>query len=395
MIFEDVLNAEHSSIMPTYGRFDVAVASGKGATATDINGKEYIDFGSGIGVNSLGYADPDWVAAVQIQASTLAHISNLYYNEVQVSFADRLCKLSGMARVFLGNSGAEANECAIKLARKYSHDKYGLGRHKIICLKNSFHGRTLTTLSATGQDSFHQYFFPFTQGFEFAQAGDIGDLKDKMGNDVCAVMLECIQGEGGVVPLSPEYLSAVRALCDAKDVLLIIDEVQTGAGRTGRFFAFQHSDITPDIVTMAKGLGGGLPIGACLCSEKLAGVMSPGTHGSTFGGNMVVCAGANVVLQKLSADGFMDEVAKKGEYIRQRLLSMPNVKEVRGLGMMLGIVTRQGDAKEIAKDCIQNGLLILTAKTLLRLLPPLTISPAEIDKGLSILEIALKGAIKT
>ncbi|MDD2362224.1 MAG: aspartate aminotransferase family protein [Oscillospiraceae bacterium] len=394
MSFEDILKSEHSSIMPTYGRFDIAVASGKGATVTDINGMEYIDFGSGIGVNSLGYADPDWVAAVQAQAAELAHISNLYYNKVQVSFADHLCKLSGMSRVFLGNSGAEANECAIKLARKYSHDKYGKGRHKIICLENSFHGRTITTLSATGQDYFHQYFFPFTQGFEFAKAGDIDELKDKLGDDVCAVMLECVQGEGGVVPLSPEYLCAVRSLCDSEDVLLIIDEVQTGAGRTGKFFAFQYFDIIPDIVTMAKGLGGGLPIGACLCSQNLAEVMSAGTHGSTFGGNMVVCAGADVVLKKLSADGFMEEVLRKGEHIRQRILSMPNVKEVRGLGLMLGIVVEQGDAKEIVRECIRNGLLILTAKTLLRLLPPLTISYAEIDKGLSILETALKGAIK-
>lgn len=391
MSFSDIVRDEHAALMQTYSRFDIAVESGRGATLTDTEGKTYIDFGSGIGVNSLGYADPDWVAAVQKQAATLAHISNLYYNGVQISFAKRLCEVAGMARVFLGNSGAEANECAIKLARKYSFDKYGEGRSTIISLQNSFHGRTLATLSATGQDSFHQYFFPFMEGFVFAKAGDIDDLRSKAGGDVCAVMLECVQGEGGVIPLESSYLRAVRAFCDQRDILLIVDEVQTGVGRTGRFLACEYSGIKPDIVTMAKGLGGGLPIGACLCNEKPADVLSAGTHGSTFGGNPIVCAGGNVVLKKLTSDGFMEQVAEKGGYMRERLASMPNVREVRGLGMMLGIVLEKGEAKPAAQECLKNGLLVLTAKTLLRLLPPLTITYDEIDKGLLIMEAVLKG----
>ncbi|HBT65220.1 MAG TPA: aspartate aminotransferase family protein [Ruminococcaceae bacterium] len=390
MKLDDIRRHDYATLMQTYNRFDAAIESGRGSAVTDIEGKTYIDFGSGIGVNSLGYADPDWVEAVQKQTAALAHISNLYYNEVQVSFAKHLCKATGMARVFLGNSGAEANECAIKLARKYSFDQHGKGRSSIVSLRNSFHGRTLTTVSATGQDLFHQYFFPFTEGFVFAEAGSIEDLQAKTGDDVCAVMLESVQGEGGVIPLEPSYLQAVRRLCDEKDILLIIDEVQTGAGRTGRFLACEHSDVKPDIVTMAKGLGGGLPIGACLCNEKLAGVLSAGTHGSTFGGNPVVCAGANVVLNKLTADGFLDQVSEKGEYLRSRIQSMPNVSEVRGLGMMIGIALEHGEAKSVAQDCLKNGLLILTAKTLLRLLPPLTITREEIDKGLSILETSLK-----
>ncbi len=390
MKLDDIRRHDYATLMQTYNRFDAAIESGRGSAVTDIEGKTYIDFGSGIGVNSLGYADPDWVEAVQKQTAALAHISNLYYNEVQVSFAKHLCKVTNMSRVFLGNSGAEANECAIKLARKYSFDHYGKGRSVIVSLRNSFHGRTLTTISATGQDSFHQYFFPFTEGFVFAEVGNIEDLQAKTGNDVCAVMLESVQGEGGVIPLEPSYLQAVRRLCDEKDILLIIDEVQTGAGRTGRFLACEHSDVKPDIVTMAKGLGGGLPIGACLCNEKLAGVLSAGTHGSTFGGNPVVCAGANVVLNKLTADGFLDQVSEKGEYLRSRIQSMPNVSEVRGLGMMIGIALEHGEAKSVAQDCLKNGLLILTAKTLLRLLPPLTITREEIDKGLSILETSLK-----
>lgn len=391
MSFSDIVRDEHAALMQTYSRFDIAVESGRGATLTDTEGKTYIDFGSGIGVNLLGYADPDWVAAVQKQAATLAHISNLYYNGVQTSFAKRLCEVAGMARVFLGNSGAEANECAIKLARKYSFDKYGEGRSTIISLQNSFHGRTLATLSATGQDSFHQYFFPFMEGFVFAKAGDIDDLRSKAGGDVCAVMLECVQGEGGVIPLESSYLRAVRAFCDQRDILLIVDEVQTGVGRTGRFLACEYSGIKPDIVTMAKGLGGGLPIGACLCNEKPADVLSAGTHGSTFGGNPIVCAGGNVVLKKLTSDGFMEQVAEKGGYMRERLASMPNVREVRGLGMMLGIVLEKGEAKPAAQECLKNGLLVLTAKTLLRLLPPLTITYDEIDKGLLIMEAVLKG----
>ncbi len=392
MDYEQIKQTEQSFLMPTYARFNVAVSHGKGAVLTDVSGKTYIDFGSGIGVNSLGYGDPDWVAAVQQQAGRLSHISNLYYNEVQVTLAKRLCESAGMSRVFLCNSGAEANECAIKLARKASFDKYGLNRSTILCLNNSFHGRTLTTLSATGQESFHQFFFPFTEGFKFAKPNDIDDLKQKLDNNVCAVMLECVQGEGGVVPLDTEYLQAVRNICDENELTLIVDEVQTGAGRTGKFLSFMHTRIKPDIVTMAKGLGGGLPIGACLCNEKLRAVMSAGTHGSTFGGNPVACAGANVVLERLLSPGFLDSITQKGDYIRQHISSMPNVKQVRGSGMMLGIELEKIDARAIAEQCLENGLMVLTAKTLLRLLPPLTITYEEIDKGLSILNTVLKGA---
>ncbi|HJD22535.1 MAG TPA: aspartate aminotransferase family protein [Firmicutes bacterium] len=389
----DLKKQHDGALMPTYSRFPVALESGRGAVAVDTAGKEYVDFGSGIGVNSLGYADPEWVAAVQAQAAKLQHISNLYYSPVQVRFADTLCRAAGMGRVFLGNSGAEANECAIKLARKYSFDKYGQGRSQIVGLRNSFHGRTVTTLAATGQDSFHQYFYPFTEGFLFVQAGNVADLIDTLVENegsVCAVMLECIQGEGGVVPLDPAYLQEVRRLCDERDLLLLIDEVQTGAGRTGKFFAYEHAGITPDVVTMAKGLGGGLPIGACLCTERLAGVLGPGMHGSTFGGNPVVCAGAQVVLDRLAQPGFLQEVAEKGGYLRSRLAAMPHIAEVRGMGLMQGAVLDKGTAREVAERCLEGGLLVLTAKTLLRFLPPLTITREELDRGLAVLESVLK-----
>ncbi len=393
MVSPELKKQHDGALMPTYGRFPVALESGRGAVAVDTQGKEYVDFGSGIGVNSLGYADPEWVAAVQEQAAKLQHISNLYYSPVQVAFAHALCRTAKMGRVFLGNSGAEANECAIKLARKYSFDKYGEGRSKIIGLRNSFHGRTVTTLAATGQDSFHQYFYPFTEGFLFVEAGNVTGLIDALVENegaVCAVMLECIQGEGGVIPMEKAYLQEVRKLCDERDLLLLIDEVQTGAGRTGRFFAYEHAGIVPDVVTMAKGLGGGLPIGACLCTERLADVMGPGMHGSTFGGNPVVCAGAQIVLDRLAQPGFLDAVTEKGEYLRTRLAAMPHVAQVRGMGLMRGAVLDKGTAREVAERCLEGGLLVLTAKTLLRFLPPLTITQEELDRGLEILESVLK-----
>ncbi|HIW72687.1 MAG TPA: aspartate aminotransferase family protein [Firmicutes bacterium] len=393
MLSPELKKRHDGALMPTYGRFPAALESGAGAVVTDAGGKEYIDFGSGIGVNSLGYADPEWVAAVQAQAARLQHISNLYYSPVQIRFADALCRAAGMGRVFLGNSGAEANECAIKLARKYSYDKYGEGRSRIVGLRNSFHGRTVTTLAATGQDAFHQYFYPFTEGFLFVEAGNIADLIDTLVENegsVCAVMLECIQGEGGVIPMEKAYLQEVRRLCAEQDLLLVIDEVQTGAGRTGRFFAYEHAGIVPDVVTMAKGLGGGLPIGACLCAERLADVMGPGTHGSTFGGNPVVCAGAQVVLDRLARPGFLREVEEKGEYLASRLAGMPHIAEVRGLGLMRGAVLDKGTAREAAEKCLEGGLLVLTAKTLLRFLPPLTITREELDRGLDILASVLQ-----
>lgn len=386
---DPIISAGEGGLMPTYGRFPVELDHGMGAVAVDTEGKEYIDFGSGIGVNALGYCEPGWVQAVTQQAARLQHVSNLYDNPVQTAFAREICAAAGFARVFLCNSGAEANECAIKLARKYSFDKYGPGRSTVLTLQNSFHGRTVTTLAATGQDGFHQYFFPFTEGFRYLPANDLPAMEQAMDGTVCAVLLECVQGEGGVLPLDFAYLQEVRALCSARDILLLVDEVQTGAGRTGRFLACEHAGVRPDVVTMAKGLGGGLPIGACLCTESLGSVMSAGTHGSTFGGNPVACAAGRYMLARLTDPALLRQVDEKGAYLRARLQAMPHVAGVRGLGMMLGVVLDSADAKEVAARCVQNGLLILTAKTCLRLLPPLNITQEEIDRGLERLEAVL------
>ena len=385
LTFEEIKNDEQKYMMHTYGRFQTALVSGKGATAKDASGREYIDFTSGIGVNSLGYCDEGWVKAVTLQANTLQHISNLYYSPLQTQVSKKLCELTGLDKVFLCNSGAEANECAIKIARKYSFDKYSQGRQKILTLKNSFHGRTVTTLAATGQDVFHNYFFPFTEGFDYVTANDIDDLNNLVSDDVCALFIELIQGEGGVMPLTQEFVDAAAKLCKEKDILLMIDEVQTGVSRTGTVYCYEQYGIEPDVVTSAKGLGGGLPIGACICGKKLSDVMSAGTHGTTFGGNPIACAAANEVLSRVTTKEFLDEVCKKGDYIREKLASMSNVREVRGKGMMIGIVTEKDNAKAVAAKCVEKGLLILTAKNLLRLLPPLNISYEETDKGLDIL----------
>lgn len=376
-------------IMHTYGRYDVALQSGKGATAYDEDGKKYIDVSSGIGVNSLGYCDDGWVKTVSEQAGTIQHMSNYYYSSQASNLAEKLCTLTGMAKVCFGNSGAEANECAIKIARKYSFDKYGEGRNQIITLKNSFHGRTVTTLSATGQDVFHNYFFPFTEGFAYAEANDIDSLKNTVSGKTCAVMLEVIQGEGGVNILDKEYVTALAEFCGERDILVIVDEVQTGVGRTGKLFAYENYGISPDLVTAAKGLGGGLPIGICMCAEKLKDVMSPSTHGTTFGANPVVCAGANYVIDKVANADFLNEVNSKGEYIEKMLLNLPQVKSVHRMGLMIGIEI-EGDAHAVAAKCVENGLLIITAKNLLRMLPPLTITEQEIDEAVSILKSTLE-----
>lgn len=386
MTFEQIKNDEQQYMMHAYGRFPAALVSGKGAVAMDAEGKEYIDFTSGIGVNSLGYCDEGWTGAVSTQAATLQHISNLYYSPLQTEVSKKLCELTGMDKVFLCNSGAEANECAIKIARKYSFDKYGAGRQKIVTLVNSFHGRTVTTLAATGQEVFHNFFFPFTEGFAYAEANNIEDLKSKLTDDVCAVFVELIQGEGGVMPLDRDFVEAIEQLCHEKDLLFMIDEVQTGVSRTGHFYCYQGYGVHPDVVTSAKGLGGGVPIGACLANRKASEVLGPGTHGTTFGGNPIACAAAKEVLSRVTSDDFLAEVRKKGNYFRAELLKIGNVKEVRGQGLMIGIVTEKDNAKEMAARCLQNGLLVLTAKTLLRLLPPLTITYEEIDKGLAILK---------
>ncbi len=377
-------------IMHTYGRYDVALKSGKGAVAYDEDGKKYIDVSSGIGVNSLGYCNDGWVEAVSRQAATLQHMSNYFYCKQASDLAEKLCTLSGMAKVCFGNSGAEANECAIKIARKYSFDKYGNDRNRIITLKNSFHGRTVTTLSATGQEVFHNYFFPFTQGFDYAEANNIQSLKSTISDKTCAVLLEVVQGEGGVNILDKDYVVQLSELCRQKDILVIVDEVQTGIGRTGALFAYQNYGITPDLVTVAKGLGGGLPIGVCMCGEKLKDVMSPSTHGTTFGANPVVCAGANYVLDTVSSKGFLDEINKKGEYLENKLKTLDGVKSVRRMGLMVGIELENADAHEIAARCVENGLLIITAKDLLRMLPPFVISCDELDEAVNILKKTLK-----
>jgi len=377
-------------VMGTYGRYPLVMDSGSCETATDENGKHYIDFGSGIGTNSLGYCNDDWADAVCAQVRKIQHTSNYYYTKVQADFADQLTKAAGMEKVFFGNSGAEANECAIKIARKYSFDKYGKGRHNIITLVNSFHGRTITTLSATGQDVFHNYFFPFTEGFVFVKANDIDDLKAKLDDTVCAVMFEHIQGEGGVNALDQAFVDAIYELTAPKDVLTIADEVQTGIGRTGKFLAGDNFGHKPDIVTLAKGIAGGLPMGACLTGRKCSEVLTAGTHGSTFGGNPVCCAGGLEVLKKAADPAFLAEVTKKGEYFREKLCAIPEVSGVSGIGLMIGISLRTKDAKETAKAALDNGLLVLTAKDKVRLLPPLTISYDEIDAGMKILADILK-----
>ena len=381
---------DQSYIMHTYGRYNVALKEGKGVYAYDEDGKKYIDVSSGIGVNSLGYANDGWIKAITEQASKVQHISNYFYSQPASDLAEKLCSKTHFSKVCFGNSGAEANECAIKLARKYSFDKYGKGRDEIITLENSFHGRTVTTLSATGQDVFHNFFFPFTEGFKYVPANDIDALKNTATDKTCAVLMECVQGEGGVNILNKEYVQAVKAFCDEKDILLIVDEVQTGIGRTGKLFAYEHYDIKPDLMTVAKGLGGGLPIGVCMCGEKLAGVMTPSTHGTTFGANPVVCAGANYVLDTVDNEKFLAEVEEKGAYIEKKLRAVNGVKDVRRLGLMIGIELEKGDAHDMAVKCLENGLIIITAKTLMRMLPPLNISYEEIDEALAIFENTIK-----
>jgi acetylornithine/N-succinyldiaminopimelate aminotransferase len=379
---------DNQYVAHAYGRFDVALTKGQSSTLYDENGKKYIDFGSGIGVTAFGINDPVWTKAVEEQLHRVQHTSNLYYTAPCAKLAQLLCEKSGMKKVFFGNSGAEANEGAIKFARKYSFDKYGAGRSTIITLVNSFHGRTITTLAATGQDSFHTVFDPFTPGFKYCPANDIEALQAAATDDVCAVLFECVQGEGGVNNLSPTFVSAIAKLAKEKDILIAVDEVQTGNGRTGTYFAYQQYGITPDIVTTAKGLGGGLPIGAVLFGEKLQDTMTPGSHGSTFGGNPVVAAGACSIVERID-DDFLSEVRRKSEKIRTALANVKGVKSISGMGLMLGIETDK-PAGEVAKACLANGLLILTAKTKLRLLPALNISDAELDEGLEILKGVLE-----
>lgn len=383
MTFEQIKDQDQAYILHTYGRVDAALVEGKNARAWDVDGKEYIDFTAGIGVNALGYSDPEWAAAVGGQAGKIQHLCNYYYSPQNTGLAQELSQASGMAKAFFCNSGAEANECAVKIARKYGEKR---GAYKIITLVNSFHGRTLTTLAATGQEGFHKDFLPLTEGFVYAQAGDLEEIEKLLDGSVCAVLMEMVQGEGGVIPMGESFVKGLEKLCDQHDVLLMIDEVQTGVGRTGSLYCYEQYGIEPDVITSAKGLGGGLPIGACLCASRLGEVLGAGMHGTTFGGNPVSCAGGLEVLQRVAKDSFLRSVEEKGRYLREKLSKMAGVQELRGLGMMIGIVLAKDNAKEVAGRCVKNGLLVLTAKTVLRLLPPLNITYEEIDQGLEILE---------
>lgn len=389
---QKVMDRDNKYIMHTYGRSPVVIERGEGMTAIDAEGRKYLDFTSGIGVNSLGFAHPAWVAAVTEQAGKVQHTSNLYYTAPCGRLARRICQRTGMDRVFFGNSGAEANEGAIKCARKYSVDTYGPGRSKVITLVNSFHGRTLATLTATGQDVFHHDFGPFPEDFAYMPAGDFAALEAAADEHTCAVMMELVQGEGGVVALDPEYVHAVADFCAAKDILLIVDEVQTGVGRTGKFLACENYHLHPDIVTLAKGLGGGLPIGAVVTTEKVASHMGPGSHGSTFGGNPVSCAGACAVLDAMDEE-FMQNVNDCAAALWNGLRTLPHVQGVSGLGLMIGIQLADGlKAAEVRAACEANGLLVLTAKDRIRLLPPLILTQQDVKKALEILGKVLENA---
>ena len=391
MTFEEIKNLDEQYVMHSYGRFPVALDRGQGATVWDVDGREYIDFTAGIGVASLGHADEGWLKAVAGQAAKLAHISNLFYTEPYAKAAQALCTRTGMANVMFGNSGAEANEAMIKLARKWSFDKYGKGRGTVITLHNSFHGRTITTLAATGQDKFHNYFFPFTEGFRYASANDIDSVEAVAGHDVCAVMVELIQGGGGVLPLETEFVAKVADLCAKRDWLLLIDEVQTGVGRTGTLFAFQQYDIQPDAVSFAKGIAGGLPFGGVMANEKCREVFTPGTHGTTFGGNPIAAAAACHVLDRMDS-GFLAQVEEKGAYLRAQIeeMGLPCLGRTRGMGLMIGVEVKEGwTNRDLAAKLISSGLLVLTAGPGLRFLPPLTITQEEMDKGLAILKSTL------
>ena len=380
----DVKQTDKKYIMGTYGRYDIELTHGKGSTVFSSDGKKYIDFGSGIAVNTFGFADPEYISAVTAQLNKIQHSSNYYYTEPCARLAELLCTRTGMSRVFFSNSGAEANECAIKASRKYGTDR-DENKNVIITLKNSFHGRTVTTLSATGQDVFHHSFTPFTEGFVYAEAGNIDELqKAAIENDCCAIMMEMIQGEGGVIPLDRAFVDAAAKIAAEHNMLIIVDEVQTGNGRTGTLYAYEQYGLHPDIVTTAKGLAGGLPIGATMFAERLADILPPGSHGSTFGGNPVSCAAAVNVISRIDS-ALMAHITEKSKYIVSGLKSIKGITGVSGMGYMLG-ASVTGDAHEIAAKCLENGLLILTAKDRLRLLPALSISDAEIDAGLEILK---------
>ena len=393
MTTKELLQKDAEHIAGTYARNPVFIREGRGASVTDGDGRTLIDFASGIGVLSVGHSHPAWVSAVAAQAGKLAHVSNLYHTQPMAELAEKLCQRTGMGRVFFANSGAEANEGAIKTARKYMSDHYPGTRDTVLCLKSSFHGRTIATLSATGQADFHKHFGPWPAGFAFTPANDIPALSEHCTENVGAIMIECIQGEGGVIELEETFLAAIAEICASRDILLIVDEIQTGVGRTGKFLCCEHHGLKPDLVTLAKGLGGGLPIGAILFGEKTMSTLGKGDHGSTFGGNPICAAGANAVLDIID-EPLLEQVTKTGTYLKEKLEQIPGIAGVSGKGLMLGAALEDGlKNTDIVAACLENGLLLLTAKEKLRFLPPLTITQEEIDIGLKTLEEAI-GCVK-
>jgi len=385
----NIFEMDAAYVANTYKRFPLEITGGSGALLTGADGKEYIDLGSGIAVNTFGMNDECWKQAIIEQLNGVGHTSNLYYTAPQAKLAKLICERTGMKRVFFGNSGAEANECAIKVARKYASDKYGENvRPVIISLENSFHGRTIATLAATGQDVFHHHFGPFPQGFVSVPANDIAALEKALDETCCCgVLMEMVQGEGGVNPLQPEYVQAAAKMCAERDVLLMVDEVQTGNGRTGSLYAWQQFGVTPDVFSTAKGLGGGLPIGACVIGEKAMDTMNASSHGSTFGGNPICAAGALNVMERID-DDLLSGVQYKHDLIIAALKDVPGVESITGLGLMLGIKTTK-PAGDVVKECMANGVLVLTAKDKVRLLPPLNIPDALLEKAISILKSAI------
>ena len=386
----NIKDIDKEYIAGTYARFPVEIVNGKGSYVYDETGKEYIDMGSGIGVTSFGIADDKWVEAVKEQLSKVQHMSNLYYTSPCALLAKLLCEKTGMSKVFFSNSGAEANECAIKVARKYAAKKKGADCYTIVTLRNSFHGRTLTTLAATGQDHYHELFNPLTPGFCHIDAGDEIYELEALGahKKIAAVMIECVQGEGGVVPLKKEFVKSLSEYCKKNDIILIVDEVQTGNGRTGKMYAYMNFDIEPDIVTTAKGIGGGLPLGAAILSKKVENVLSFGDHGSTYGGNPIACAGGISVVERID-EKLLGEVNEKSKYIFDTLSSSDGIETVSGMGLMIGIKTKK-PAIDIVKKCIEKGVLCLTAKDKVRLLPALNIPFDVLKKAIDIIKDVCK-----
>lgn len=380
---------DNKYVAGTYNRFPVEIVSGKGSLVYDCEGREYVDMGSGIGVTSFGIGDDEWKKAVTAQLDKVQHMSNLYYTEPCAKLASILCEKTGMSKVFFSNSGAEANECAIKVARKYAAEKKGPEYSTVITLKNSFHGRTLTTLAATGQDHYHELFYPLTPGFVHVTSGDAEELKNAVAsNKVAAVMIECIQGEGGVIPIDAEYAAAIQKICSDNDIILIVDEVQTGNGRTGKLYAYMNYGLTPDVVSTAKGLGGGLPLGATLLGAKVQNVLGHGDHGSTFGGNPIATAGAVSIISRID-DGFLAKVCKKAQKAREAFAGAEGIEEVTGLGLMIGIKTKKA-AADVVKLCMDNGVLCLTAKDKVRLLPALNIPEDVLMKAVEVIKKCCK-----